>query len=427
MNKISDITELRDFIIYLEEKYDLLNFEIDGVKPWLLKRVAIDYDLGAICSVMDTPHTTLSKKDKILNILNFIKSSIFNNPFFSKKVDTIIFPHSRVKEVDGEIIDIYTYYFINKLIEDEKSFIEIERPSNGKHFKKKEDWRYYNDFIQVSKEIFSQFVKLQDIDYDKIRKVESEIEERIGKYDLLNLFISTTKKYKIEYFLYKKLLKKLEPKQVYVVVSYGGFGSLIKAAKDLGIETIEFQHGNFSKYHFGYYFGENKKELDYFPDKFLVWNEYWKSLINFPIDDKNIIIKGFDFLENKKKFYLDIKRVENRIVVLSQGVLGDKIAKKILDNWDFFKKFDIKYKLHPGEYDRWQEYESLIILAKKSNVEIIKNTDLYMLFSSCQYQVGVFSTALSEGVEFGCETILLDLSGIEEMYEFRKIYNVKVI
>ena len=427
MNKISDIVELREFILYLEEKYDLLDFEIDGVKPWQLKRVAIDYDLGSICGVMNTPHTKLSKKEKILNILNFIKSSIFNNPFFSKKVGTIIFPHSRVIEVDGKFIDIYTHYFINDLIKDEKSFIEIERPSNGKHLKKKENWRYYNDFIQVSKEIFSKFIKLQDVNYKKINQIESEIKERIGKYDLLDLFISTTKKYKIEYFLYKKLLKKLKPKQVYMVVSYGGFGPLIKAAKDLGIETIEFQHGNFSKYHFGYYFGEDKKELNYFPDKFLVWNEYWKSLINFPIDDKNIIIRKFDFLENKKKSYLDIKRVENRIVVLSQGVLGEKIAKKILDNWDYFNQFDIKYKLHPGEYDRWQEYESLMILSKKKNIEIIKATDLYMLFSSCEYQVGVFSTALSEGVEFGCKTILLDLPGIEEMYKFRKIYDAKII
>jgi hypothetical protein len=427
MNKITDIIELREFMQCLENKYDLLNFEIDGVKPWQLKRVQIDYDLGEICGVMDTPHTVFDLKDKIFNMFSILKSSVFNNPFFSKPSDIIIFPHSRVKEIDGESIDIYTHYFVQELQKRNKSFIEIENPTLGKHYKNKMPWRYYNEFILVAKNIFSKFIKLRNINDDIIKQVELEIEQRIGYYDLTKLLISTTKKYKVESFLYRKLLEKLQPKQIYLVVSYGGFGSLIKVAKDLDIEVIEFQHGNFSKYHFGYYFGEEKRQLDYFPNKFYVWNEYWKNLINFPIDDDKVTVKGFDFLDNKKKSYLDIQRVENRIVVLSQGTIGNAIAKKILDNWDYFKNFDIKYKLHPGEYSRWNEYESLLILSKKENIEIIKNTDLYKLFSSCEYQVGVFSTALSEGVEFGCRTILLDLPGIEEMYEFRKVYEVELI
>ncbi|MFK7780594.1 MAG: hypothetical protein QM490_05680 [Candidatus Gracilibacteria bacterium] len=427
MTKIKTLKELREFILYLEEKYNLLDFEIDGVKPWQLMRVQIDYDLGKVCGVMETPHTPMSLKDKIINSLSIVYSCIFKNPFFAKKTDILVFPHSRVKNVDDEMIDIYTHYFVEDLQKNNKNFIEIENPTMGKHYKRKESWRYYNDFILVYKNIFSKFMKIQEVDYKFIKTVEQEIAEKIGNYDLTHLFLNTVKKYKVEYFLYTKLLKKLQPKQVYLVVSYGGFGSLIKAAKDLGIETIEFQHGNFSKYHFGYYFGEDKKRLDYFPDKFLVWNEYWKNLINFPIEDKNVIIRPFDFLENKRKSYSHIKRIKNQVVVLSQGVLGDHIAKKILDNWEYFKQFDIKYKLHPGEYDRWHSYKALQQLNKYDNIEVITNTDLYQLFSESEYQIGVYSTALSEGVEFGCKTILLDLAGIEEMYRFREIYDVEVV
>jgi len=427
MSKLKNIEELREFILYLEDKYNLLDFEIDGVKPWQSHRVQIDYALGRVSGLMSVPHTRTSLKDKFLNSFSIIKSMFYFNPFFSKPVDIIVFPHSRVKNVDGEFIDIYTHYFTNKLARENKNFIEIECPHFGKHYKIKTAWRYHLDFILVLVNIFSRFIKLKNIDYEFIEKVEKEIGLRIGKYDLKSLFLVVSKKYKVEYFYYNRLFKKLRPKKIYLVVSYSGFAAMIKAAKDLDIEVIEFQHGNFSQYHFGYYFGEEKRELDYFPDKFYVWNKYWKNLINFPIDDSKIIINRFDFLENKKKSYKKIKKIKNKVIVLSQGVLGNDIAEKIIENWDYFQKFNIKYKLHPGEYTRWKDYKSLIELEKKDNVEVLKDIDLYELFSSCEYQVGVFSTALYEGIEFECKTILLNLQGIESMSTFKELYNVKVI
>jgi len=427
VSKIKDIKELREFILVLENKYDLLNFEIDGVKPWALERVQIDYDLGKISGIMETPHSATSWKNKFLNIFSILYSSIFMNPFLSKKVDIIVYPHSRIKKVKDEFIDIYTFYFINRLLKKNKKFIEIESPHLGKHYKSKSSWRYHNDLILVLVNLCSRFVRLNHVDFEIINKVEKDISSKLGEYDLKSKMIWIVKRYKIQYYLYKKLFQRLKPLQIYLVVSYGGNGAMIKAAKDLGIESIELQHGNFSKFHFGYYFGEDKKELDYFPDKFYVWNEYWKNRINFPIDDKNIIIQPFDYLENRKELYTHLKKIDNQAVVLSQGVLGDSIAEKILDNWDYFKKFNIIYKLHPGEYHRYREYKNLIKLEQKFKIKIVKDIDLYELFSTSKYQIGVFSTALYEGVEFNCDTILLDLPGVEEMDKFIKIYNVKII
>jgi len=427
MSKIKNLKELREFILYLEDKYDLLNFEIDGVKPWQLKRVTIDYNLGKIAGLMEAPHLSLNFKTKILNSLNILKSSIFHNPFFAHKKDIIVFPHSRVKKVEGKYIDIYTHYFVKELKKEESSLIEIENPYIGKHYTCAAPYRYHNDFILVLKKLISKFIKIGNIDYNYISKVEQEIESRIGKFKLKDLFENTVKQYKIEYQLYKKLLEKIQPRQIYLVVSYSGFGSLIKAAKDLDIEIIELQHGNFSKYHFGYYFGENKKKLDYFPDKFYVWNEYWKNRMNFPIEDSGIVIKQFDYLEYRKSLYNHIQKNKNQVIVLSQGVLGDMIAKKIYDNWEYFKQFDIKYKLHPGEYDRHKEYKYLQKISEYKNVEILTDIDLYEYFASSEFQIGVYSTALYEGVEFECKTILLNLGGIEEMYYFNEKYKAIVI
>jgi hypothetical protein len=89
----------------------------------------------------------------------------------------------------------------------------------------------------------------------------------------------------------------------------------------------------------------------------------------------------------------------------------------ILKNIVYFKNFSIKYKLHPGEYERWQEYPSLVQLVENYGVELIKDCDLYELLSTSSYQIGVFSTAIYEGLEFGCKTILLNITGIEYMQD----------
>jgi len=425
MAKIKTLKELRKFILYLEDKYDLLDFEIDGVNPWQLMRVHIDYNLGEILGIMSSPDTKLGILDKVINAIGLLKSYIFKNPFLSSKVDTVIFSNSRVKQVDNEYIDIYTHYFIDELSKSNKNFIEIEAPHKGKHLTKNKPYKYHMEFVWINKKLFNIFIKIKNKKENEIEKIENEIEQNIGKYDLKNIFYKSVREYKIEYFLYKNIFKKLNPSKVYLVVSYG-FGAMIKAAKDLGIETIEFQHGNFSEYHYGYYFGEDKKELDYFPDKFYVWNEYWKNHINFPIDDKNIVIKQFDYLESRKTKYKHIEKVKNRAVVLSQGVLADRIAQKILDNWGYFKHFELIYKLHPGEYERYQKYTHLNKLIYMG-AKVVTDVDLYELFSSCEFQIGVFSTALYEGVEFGCKTIMLNLEGAEEMDRFRKIYEVELI
>jgi len=82
------------------------------------------------------------------------------------------------------------------------------------------------------------------------------------------------------------------------------------------------------------------------------------------------------------------------------------------------------YKLHPGEFSRWKSYKSLQKLNEFKNVLIIKDEiPLYELLAMSVLQIGVYSTALYEGVEFGCKTILLDVNGIENMDRFIQVYD----
>lgn len=422
MQSIKDICKI---FWLLENKYNLLDFEIDGVKPWQFRRMQLYYIISEKTKILEQAHNKLSSTDKILSIFKLIINSIFHNPFLHKKVDILIFPNERSKLVNTKYIDIYTHYYEKELEKEGINFCNLERPFLGRHIREKNKNKKYLDFIVLIANIFKSFIKVKISNYDrkKIQKINQDIEKEFNiQFDLESFFIKSVQRYKINYYLYTKLLKRISPKEIYIVISYA-HGDLIKAAKDLSIKTKEIQHGTFSKYHLGYSFPNRENKLDYFPEELFVWNQYWKSIIPLPISSQNIKIYPFQFLEHNKNKYKSIK-IENQIVILSQGVIGERMAKSILDNMDLFQNKQLKYKLHPGEYNRWESYPSLVKLSKLDNVEILKDTDLYELFTTSSIQIGVFSTAIYEGVEFGCKTILIDLPGIEYMDKFIEFHNL---
>lgn len=429
-NKPTTIKELCEFIWYLEDKYDLLDFECNGVKVWQYTRMKLYYRLAEASGVLSQAHSRLSKLDKVKHLLGYIKNSLMDNYFTLQQKDVVVFSHSRVVDVDGELIDIYTKYFIDELIDADQKILEFESPYLGIHRKNKTNFTHYLDWIALSQRLYSIFLKVV-ISHDElktIKKIENEI-NKICKINI-NLVVFFTKKiktYKSVYFIYNKIFKKIKPKKLYIVVSYGQ-SDIIKAAKNNNIEVIELQHGTFSKYHLGYSFPDREKILDYFPDKFYVWNKYWKNLIKLPIDDEYVVIDKFRYLEKQKLKFKHLSKNQNQIVVLSQGAIGNAIAEKFLEHFYRFENYTIKYKLHPGEFDRWKNYPALKELSKFNNVEVLKSEiPLYELFATSSIQVGVFSTALYEGVEFGCETILLNISGIEYMEQFINNIDVKIL
>jgi hypothetical protein len=151
-----------------------------------------------------------------------------------------------------------------------------------------------------------------------------------------------------------------------------------------------------------------------------VWNKYWKDKIQLPIDNDNVVCYGNKFFDQQKSKYGEIEKKKGQIVVISQGVIGGRLSSLILEHAGKLSSHKIVYKLHPGEYDRWRDYESLVVLSKMENVEIATECDLYRVFAQSEYQIGVFSTAIYEGMAFGVKTVLAQLPGIEYMEDMLK-------
>lgn len=430
---MNNIKKLCEEIWRFEKENDLLDLEIQGVKVWQYIRMPIYYDIAENIGVLQKPHVLKQTLyGRVKKLYSSLKSILFYNPIFvlGRHVDEVVIDHPRHKCVDGNHIDIYSYYYLNDLKQAKRDYLVLERPSlAGLHIKTDTQHRKYLDSVFAFSKLRQMLipVRLTGEESVQLKDLESKLYNTFAvEIDLVNKFRVAIAKFKSNYSMYRRIFSRLHPDRLVVIVSYA-YGDAIKAAKDLDIETVEIQHGTFSEFHLGYSFPNRVDRLDYFPDIFMAWGEYWKDLHVIPLSEDNVVISGFSHFNYLRGRYKDIVKADNKIVVLSQGALGNQIADKILEQIDSLAYHSIVYKLHPGEYSRWMEYESLVKLSKFPNVKVVKDEDIYKLLAESIYQIGVFSTALYEGIGFNCKTILLDLPGIEYMEDLLKCDAVKVL
>ena len=413
------VSEICDIFFSLEEKYNLNYQKIQGCFPWQLIRIYLYYDITRRINAFGSPQQkTLSITDKIKSFTPFFINSIFSNPFKgSYKRDFLIFDHPRKVLFKGEFTDIYTYFLVDFFKDGE--FEVLESPYLNKHSSVKKNYINYTDRIQLGSYIHKNFNKINFTPDEKtlIDNVKKELDDAFNLDINLELVLKNhILNFHYDYKKYTQLFKKRKPKQIFVVVAYEN-QAVIAAAKDLGIEVVELQHGTITDYHLGYSFPKKTRlngEIAYFPDKILTFGDYWLNSSTCPISDENIIPIGFPYFEVQSKDYIDLKASPNQVLFISQGVIGNELSKFAVDFAEKMPHLDVIYKLHPGEYETWKvNYPHLVNDFKNFTVIDNSETPLYELFAKSSYQVGAFSTAIYEGLMFGCKTFIVNVSGVE--------------
>ncbi|WP_147534487.1 hypothetical protein [Bacillus marasmi] len=421
MKKINTVKGICEAIWEIEQTHDLLNMRIEEVKIWQYIRMDMYYKIATSIGVLNEPHPIkTSFKNKIISLIMMIVNYIIRNPLTGKySKDILIFDHPRKILSMGEYIDPYTDYYIKSL--DAGSYLVYERPYMGKHLKNNKENIKYLDTLILASQIHRFFnkVKFSEEELSRIDSIQSDI-SRTFNIDLnLKSFISNRiLKFNYENSYYEKLLKKRKPKEIYLVISYNN-APLINAAKTLGIPVTEFQHGIISKYHLGYsYPFREVQQLEYLPDKMFGFSNYWFNKSFIPLDSSQIFIRGYDHFRIQKNKYKKVKKDPAIILFISQGVIGKELFQIAVDLSVIQPEMKVIYKLHPSEYTTWKDsYLQSKELPENLSVVANNNTDLYELMAKASFQIGVFSTAIYEGLEFGCNTILVNLPGIEYMQD----------
>ena len=128
---------------------------------------------------------------------------------------------------------------------------------------------YYSDYIafiaKCKKILFNIFIKFNENEKKIIVEINKYFQYELDiDINFESLFREAIIDYNTRYKYYFDLFEKSDIEKIIMLVAYG-LGSILKAAKDNGIEVIEFQHGIFNKYHLGYSFPGQSFQPDFQP------------------------------------------------------------------------------------------------------------------------------------------------------------------
>lgn len=437
-----------DSFLQVEKKAHLLDDEILGFNYWLFIRDKI-CDLIENIDPKNLNGSFFTKTmDKLLGtkvfgltnsafslskLCSILYNSTLNNPLLHLSHSDVLFVLSPRKVlIDGK----YYSYYVDEIFDFYKnSAIVAEFLNIGDHYSKP----YWNskviemDFIDIFPFIFGNLnYKLKN----KIRTIAVEKGEYISllfktemNVDLkpeyiTRLIVSRFIAWYYKKRLFKTFLDKLSPKIIIEVCYYStNCLTLNEVARDLGICTIELQHGIMGKDHIAYNFLDNNVRLG-LPDKLFVYSDYWKNTCRFPIGNNNIVSVGYPFAEMQFRKYP--KRIDNdgviRVLFLSQPVFHKDFVKAIKVCINSLQMKKVKYKLfikpHPTEYNQSKEWWEG--LNNNESVVIVGDSimPLYKLFSISDIQVGATSTAIFEGLLYNLFTVICNFgNAIDQMHD----------
>ncbi|ABC31944.1 conserved hypothetical protein [Hahella chejuensis KCTC 2396] len=418
--KINSVESLCQAIWSAEKKLQLIDLNTEDVYYWAAARMKIYYSLCQRFDILEDPSTRLkeeSARDRLWSLLKYIFETLRNTRVSIARSDICIFEHPRHKDINGQKVDIYTYYLSTEQLK-RRSATLLSTSYNNKFEKEHDERRLYVDWVYLISGLASKLPAIllsKRRSLNTIKRTAKSLQEQFQiNHNFREILISSFIKFKVERFLFSLILRRVSPKKLYLVVAYD-YAPLISAAKSLNIDSVELQHGTISEYHLGYSYPKSTGAPPYYPNEIYTWNKFWKNRIEYPIEKCKVKPYGFPYFDRIKQKYSPLEKTAGKVTVLSQGALTSSIAKCILYNIDLLKSYQLHYKLHPSEYNRWKYQPELLKLYNNHGVVFHTDCDLYELLATSEYHIGVFSTAIFEGIDLGSKPVIIDLPGCEYM------------
>jgi hypothetical protein len=211
------------------------------------------------------------------------------------------------------------------------------------------------------------------------------------------------------------LLDRIQPELIVNVVHYNWPTiAMTLRARQRNIVIAELQHGTVSVEHIAYNHGTPGR-VPASPDYFLSFGEFWSKMVQgLHLPPSQMPAVGFSWLENRMASLSSPTRGKN-LLVLSQRSIGVELSKLAVEAAKQLQPhgWRVIYRLHSGEVADWRERLPWLDTAQ---VEVCTGaTDLYRRFGEAAVQLGVYSTALFEGVAFALPTLIARLPGAEGM------------
>lgn len=408
-------TELVDNFIELEYKQDFFNLSVDGFQCWpyvrgIVETILWERLIGSFTGELrENPgRSTYSEKMQVLSagdVLKGIGKAAVPVNFRSLPHKNIVcFADPRRVMNRGVYFDAFNDYVQDFFPEDTLVF---EVPYRNKHFYP----RYTKGIIDLDNYHVRNYAakwrpirrSVQDEFESVAEKICNDIYAAFGvrcsrevMSSNLNEFYNRWKHGKV---FYHKLFETVQPKVVFEVCNYSLESIILnEAAHEMGIQTVEFQHGTLNREHYAYNFYDCNRSYKYLPDKVFLYGKYFQENMRFPGGEKSEVVIGDCFLDEMSERYPWKRADKVRVTILSQNY--KELYNFTVSCARYFSEHGIDclltYKLHPIEYDKPES--SFSDLLQYSNVRLVRDAsiNLYDVLSQSDITISANSTALFE-------------------------------
>jgi hypothetical protein len=205
----------------------------------------------------------------------------------------------------------------------------------------------------------------------------------------------------------RRLLTKVGARRVVAVARITAL-DVIAAARDVGIPTIEIQHGACSIYDALVHYPQ-RPFVDTAPDLFLTFSPYWNDMVTLPSQTKAVPVGAPISLAaaippvpagTRKAVLLSQWTVDSRMFALAH-----EMAARAPD-WRFV------FRPHPSsDTARYQRAVRAQGPAYSNLTVSDPDTDIADELADAEVQIGVYSTSLFEGMTLGTRTIVIAFPG----------------
>ena len=396
------------YIQSLENQFNLFErTQFTNVHAWKLIRTTVQEMLGQGLKIHGQKQPAGKQKwfSVFTAIFFIVRDFLFRNPFLTLGTyHDVVLPHRR--QIDGE--DIYSKHVLSPDDDNQRRRLILYDDWRGQQYAQAKTM----SFVWGIAKIYGILCRLLRRNSDVFSDVSDQIFAQTGvRLHLNKMTRQKAAEFRIKKAFYKLLFRIKKVETVYLVVAYGK-EPVIAAAQDLGIETIELQHGLINDFHLGYAFPEQNC-IPYFPDKLWLFGQFWADTTPLPKTCAYDVI-GSEHMRGVVTAYEHIiqSKTPKSILFCSQGTIAAELFPIARDLATLLPAYTICYRLHPGEDP---DAYNIHLKDMPDNIRLSydSNENTYELMARSEYNAGVYSTTIWEGTVLHCKTIVVALPGHE--------------
>ena len=413
----SKAEEIMEQFLEMEVKNDLFErLQIKQIKIWHYIRYEIYNMMSEILGNIFNPNRSKKLLNEKNTLYDWIDENVLKNQLLISHKDVLIINHPRRAKQGDYYKCLYTDEWLKNFA---RSYYVFEMKYDGKiHYKpvKTENLRYIDKdkFIKIfnKKYCFDSYRSdCEKCANELIQILEQEFKVNLPyryKKDIKQLVYNMSVNREIVRDYYGYILERIRPKVIIYVIGYG-FDQMILAelGKEMGIPTIELEHGHMSRGHLAYNF-RNHSMLKAFPDYLFVTGQHDKDTVRAPLDDDHICVVGSPELDAKIDYYKKNLSGKHKKIIITFISSGEaEIAEAAMELCGKLDggKYHVYLKLHPSEYTNWRrKYRNI----EKTGLHVVDDSkhDIHYYLAVSDFVIGITSTALFEATRFNCNILI---------------------